>query len=228
MDLRIAPADAELGRAWRGCRIVDVFTDELLSGGGGIWRNVLAHLLLSREERAAWEALPPARRDPWLRGRAAAKDALRALHGPMPPADVPVAADADGRPYAPNHPGTALSIAHCGQVAVAVAAADAVRVGVDVEPVGPLAAEVAALAFDESERAALGGLAPVRGWCAKEAAAKALGIGIDRGLTALRIVGVDDDRIRLVAADTEVTVATAEDRGLVMATCTVEKEGLEP
>src|SRR5207245_9419170 len=125
---RRSPSDPRIGRVWgatladRGsatvaCRLVDAFTDELLDEGGGIWRLMLAHLLLSEEERAAWRELGVAnrRRDQWLRGRAAAKDAVRWLwsargDGPIPPADVRIAVDGPGPPSMPHEPETVVAM----------------------------------------------------------------------------------------------------------------------
>jgi acyl transferase domain-containing protein/4'-phosphopantetheinyl transferase EntD len=71
-----------------------------------LWERVLAHLVLSRRERAEWkDIVEPARRLDWLAGRIAAKDAVRALlrrrGGPwLCPADVEIAHDDHGRPLA--------------------------------------------------------------------------------------------------------------------------------
>jgi 4'-phosphopantetheinyl transferase EntD len=204
-----------------------VLTDELLDGGGGIWRSVVVHLLLDRHERAVWQALAPPRRDGWLRGRAAAKDAVRALRGDrVPPADVPIAADDDGRPFLPDDPLTRISISHCGEVAVALVAPGTAGAGVDIEPARPVAPDAARAAFDDSERALLGEARLVHGWCAKESAAKALGLG--RPPTALRIVRDDAAEARLWVTERdgtgrELCARLWERPGLVAATCIIEK-----
>ncbi|MBD0326222.1 MAG: polyketide synthase dehydratase domain-containing protein, partial [Pyrinomonadaceae bacterium] len=61
------------------CRIIDSQVAEFLEESGGLWKRVLAHLVLSAEERDEWYALPEkgVRRTEWLMGRAAAKDAVR-------------------------------------------------------------------------------------------------------------------------------------------------------
>jgi len=102
---RLSPATNVLSVPWSspgestssgfsGCRV------ELPSGflevDKGIWREVLAHLVLSREERRQWITVPENRRREWLLSRVAAKDAVRILlrqtHGlTLYPSDVEIA-----------------------------------------------------------------------------------------------------------------------------------------
>ena len=146
--------------------------------------------VLSRAERALFQSMtgPVKRRRDWLMGRIAAKEAVRvwvlARQGfALLPADIEIAAEAEGRPVATT-PGLDvdlpwISIAHAGGAAVA-AAAD-YPVGADYELLaGVDAVLLAEGGFTEAELATLGHSVEslLGGWCAKEAAAKAAGTGL--------------------------------------------------
>jgi 4'-phosphopantetheinyl transferase EntD len=212
---RLAPARTALGEAWPAAQAVlppgtDVVCCRLqlppalhavLEADDRVWREVLAHLVLSAAERGTWQSLNAAesRRTEWLMGRVVAKDAVRGLldRRGVPgvyPADVDVHVNGDGRPH-PRGPWESritgaprLSLAHSADVAVAVAAdaTTVTAVGIDVERVRPLDDGFETLAFAEEERVTLAAApAPQRAewvlrfWCAKEAAAKAAGRGMD-------------------------------------------------
>jgi phosphopantetheinyl transferase len=167
--------------------------------GQGILWQIAAQLLLSRAERAAWSELrrPGRKRNEWLLGRAAAKDAVCALlrerHGvDVLPADVEVAADPLGRPVvggawtaklvgAPP----SVAIAHDDGLAVAVASDAEYDVGIDLERMRDLPEGFDDVAFSAEEAGLLSGVPEklrgewrLRAWCAKEAAAKAMGTGL--------------------------------------------------
>jgi phosphopantetheinyl transferase len=178
---------------------VPAFPPRFLDDGGGIWRRVLAHTVLSRQERVAWESLPanPRRRTDWLMGRIALKEAARRWiahhHGVLAlPADVEIQVGIGGKPHVAAN-GLALhgalpqvSVAHANGAAVAIAAPPDTPVGIDLEPCGR-AVEEAILtgAFTPQEQTLIkssAGQAPLnllRAWCAKEAAAKCLGQGLN-------------------------------------------------
>lgn len=184
--------------------VLDDLPDAFLTGSGGIWRNVLAGLTLTAPEYQAWQALQPkavaARQTDWLRGRVAAKDAVRLL-APQPicAADIQVlGGDPDG---APRIGGAAyfggadphVSISHSAGWAVA-ASADPRRhagVGIDLEQITPRSDAFLATAFTAEELAVLRALPEgknrdeltTRFWCAKEAAAKACGLGLQDLIT---------------------------------------------
>ena len=169
---------------------VPAFPQGFLDDAGGIWQRVLAATVLSRAERALFQSMtgPVKRRRDWLMGRIAAKEAVRAWvlarQGfALLPADIEIAAEAEGRPVATT-PGLDvdlpwISIAHAGGAAVA-AAAD-YPVGTDYELLaGVDAALLAEGGFSDAELATLGRSVEslLGGWCAKEAAAKAAGTGL--------------------------------------------------
>jgi acyl transferase domain-containing protein/phosphopantetheinyl transferase/acyl carrier protein len=226
-EARTAPATSFLSAAWpcplaglsadRGleCARMDQFPSDFLESGGGIWRRVLAHLVLARGERQTWAALegPSKRRDEWLLGRVAAKDAARrflaARHGlDLAAADIEIAVDEHGRPGLAGawrsrlSSAPVLSIAHTRGVAIAVVGDGAWYrgVGVDIEPTGRLHEGFDQVAFTDSERQLLTSLEPLdpaewrlRFWCAKEAVAKALGRGLGGRPRGFVVVRVDPD-----------------------------------
>lgn len=203
-DLRLNPQATLLGTELpaeatglpsddRGAAVlVDDLPDAFLLAHGRIWMRVLAHLVLSRRERTIWHELPGSdhRRADWLRGRAAAKDAVRALlrrHGVEAfPADVEILPGPHGAPVVhAAWPGAGappvVSITHSGEVAIG-AAADPVYAGVGVDVEAPRAlpegfAEMT-LAPDERHLDSDGDARLLALWCVKESAAKATGHGL--------------------------------------------------
>ncbi|MPZ19324.1 MAG: acyltransferase domain-containing protein [Luteitalea sp.] len=195
------------------CSRLDDLPETLLLGHGAIWLNVVAHLVLSRRERERWRGLPaaPARRCEWLLGRVVAKDAVRRLIAErfgvdLCPADVEVLPAESGRPCVSGSWQAALgctvavSISHVQGAAVALATFDADKlVGIDVERVSRRHDGFETAAFDQEELGRLTNVAGptdewlLRGWCAKEAAGKALGLGLSHGLLSLSVRDVDAD-----------------------------------
>ena len=177
--------------------------------GRPVWRDVLEHVQLGHDERAAYLVLPgpDARRTHRLWGRIAAKEAARRLHldrGGLPtfPADLLIETDAMGRPHLRERPGASfgeaplVSIAHVDGVAVALACLDpSSRPGIDVEPIVERSATFEATAFLPGELALLGDRLGderaewiARLWCAKEAVAKATGLGFVEGPSGAEVV----------------------------------------
>ncbi len=178
--------------------------------GSSIWENLWAHLICNRRERAKYWSLPEGRRrTEWIFGRTAAKDAVRAWiksrHGrDLYPADVEIVQDESGKPFirgdwigelgeAPH-----ISISH--KNSYAVAAASALPVGIDLEQVIARDEAFESAAFDEGERTILGqvngrcrGEWVARAWSAKEAAGKAVGVGLSRGPATVRIRRILDE-----------------------------------
>ena len=93
----------------------------------------------------------------------------------------------------------AISIAHADGVAVAIAARNpSARVGIDLEPIADRPEGFEAAAFTQRERSLLDRCPAAdrdewitRFWCAKEAAAKATGIGLADGPSGAEVVGSD-------------------------------------
>lgn len=182
------------------CRRVEKFSEELLLRHGKIWLKALAYLILSRRERGIWRKLdlPDRRCLEWILGRAAAKDAvcnlLRKNYSiELCPADVEIESDEYGQPIAKiplselSDRIPSVSIAHKKEIAVAVAVEgrEAVDIGIDIEHLHSLKDGFVKMVFCPYEQELLP--APeasmfdewvLRLWCAKEAAAKAIGTGL--------------------------------------------------
>jgi len=131
---------------------------------------------LIEQERQLVAAAAPTRRAEFAAGRVCAHRALRAID-----ADVPVVGRGSRRqPVWPA--GTTGSISHTADVALAVAAVRTSTLGglgVDIEVVGALDAEVQAIVLDRDERAACEATpdpsaTATTAFCCKEAAFKAL------------------------------------------------------
>lgn len=183
---------------------VPKFFDGFLTEAGGIWRKVLSRTLLSGEELAQFHALPPRpkRLEDWLVGRIAIKEAarqwiLRHYGVLLMPADLVVRYSDSGKPYLSGEgldhlgPMPEISVAHSGGEAVAAASRPGQAVGVDFEWHGRIktpdllqggfsAAEQAVIAVQAgSGDDGRGEARALLGWCAKEAAAKLLGEGLN-------------------------------------------------
>ncbi len=204
---RLAPPRGFLGEVWMDgllppglhARRVAPFDNDLLAQGGGIWGRGLAHMVLSRSERAAWYALPASgpRREEWLMGRIAAKEAARdwvrtRLQLELASADIEVANDARGRPLLKiaalnNVQMPAVSISHSHGWAAAVVADPGLAIGLDYQPLKPVRAdELIRGGFADAEQrwfipfaVADRGLVATALWSAKEAASKAAGSGLE-------------------------------------------------
>ncbi len=231
---RLSPATTMLSRSWRGplaslaelewaeCCRLDL-PRRFLEIDEGIWRDVLAFLVLSRKERQAWQALKgsEARRTEWLLGRLAAKDAMRSLVFRLTgervhPADIELETDERGRPiprgdWARRIGGLpVVSVTHTGDVAAAVAARRAAGggVGIDVERVRRLGEDFVSVVMGPDETGRLAAMSEAereewtcRLWCAKEAVGKAIGRGLDGAPWKLAIQRIEPEagtvRIRL-------------------------------
>jgi phosphopantetheinyl transferase (holo-ACP synthase) len=243
--LFVRPADhAALSRPWLQdqaglvVRRVDDLDWDFLSTGQGIWQRMLANLYLSREEREEFYTMSQngPRRAQWLLGRLAAKEAAgiwlenKGIIRPAP-ADLRVAGDENGRPElrwaVPDEDRSLprITISHCGTVAVAAAGEPEHALGLDYENAavskpGPWLREAftqaelsLAKSGDDQELLAL--------WCAKEAAAKALGLGLRGGPTAFRITTWDagSGRARVKSPDGELAVRIWRKGSEVLALC---------
>lgn len=177
---------------------VPMIAPELATQSGGICMRVLAHVLLSEEERGEWRLLQgsPRRHREWLSGRAALKEAVRhwihARTGRMVhAADVVVRHEEYGAPFVDGWwNGTLVeapqvSLSHSGETCLAAVAEPGLAVGVDFESLGRVQPELVAQSLAAHERPLVDGLSGaaldervLRLWCAKEAASKCLGIGL--------------------------------------------------
>jgi len=175
-------------------RYVPAFDEQFLEEGGGIWKNMLAHMALNRAERVQYNALPAKgrRREEWLLGRIAAKEAARAWISEhygleLANADIEIGNDANGAPYAVSpylgdRPLPAISLAHSRGHAVGCAAPPGMAPGVDYQRTEHVDLhDVAKGALSEQDLEMAGGstdAAMLALWAAKEAASKALRTGL--------------------------------------------------
>ncbi len=150
-----------------------------------ITRDYFARRYLTAREWEAYRDLPERRKEDWLAGRVAAKDAVRLLlwergMGPLWPIEVEIPTGADGAPEvrAPGELDLRVSISHKQGRAVAMVA-EGVDPGVDLETIEARPPELERAAFTEREREWLSSRPEAerdgwraRLWAAKEAAAK--------------------------------------------------------
>ena len=198
------------------------FSEAFCAQSNGIFLRILAHALLGFDELAQWRALTGSvkQRRQWLLGRAALKEAVRVLVYEQTgrllyPSDVAVAHDSQGAPVvdgwwcgvlaeAPH-----VSLSHNERASLAAAASGS-PVGVDLEDLGRIQRpELLADSLTGGERASLHGLAGealeerlLRFWCAKEAAAKQLGVGLG-GSPEQFEVSFDDEALARARVDFE-------------------------
>ncbi|MGH3912910.1 MAG: beta-ketoacyl synthase N-terminal-like domain-containing protein [Pseudonocardiaceae bacterium] len=206
-----SPRDAALGAQWKTlvdglpaaetfiCWRIDELPLDALTAHGRIPQRILAPWVLSRRERAAWTSLTGSeqRRSEWLLGRAAAKEATRAILRnsfdlDLYPADVDITTDEHGNLVAGGSWASGMqrvplvSLAHCAGGVVAIAGADprCQGIGVHLERIDRTDTAIGHLSLDPHERALLAPLdrAEQQEWalrlrCAREAAGSALGCG---------------------------------------------------
>ncbi|MGB5962863.1 MAG: beta-ketoacyl synthase N-terminal-like domain-containing protein [Coleofasciculaceae cyanobacterium] len=198
---RLQPQTSYLSTAWMQsdlglvCRRIEPFPEHFLDDSWGIWKRVLAHLMLNQAERNFWYKLPEkgGRRTDWLLGRIAAKEALsqwakQTFNLELASADIEILPNDLGKPlvscpelevigWLPN-----ISISHSRGYIIAGVAPANMQLGLDLEYLDvPRPDDWLLGAFTEQELA----LAPqinreitIGFWCAKEAAAKAFGTGL--------------------------------------------------
>jgi phosphopantetheinyl transferase len=232
------------------CQCVEEDADEA-------WDEASAPYILLEPEWRIWHRLPQAAaRRQWLRGRVAAKDAIRLLvmerYGLTASLEViSILPDAHGQPTVscPGLPdegaGLCLSLSHCGNTSVALATerSEFCRgVGIDVESPMDCHEGLAEGGFTSVETSLLDDFpAPERDawllrlWCAKEAAGKALGVGLQGDPLNYRVSRINRLR-QTVEVEASVVPPPAEpstppvrmtahvgcDRGLAFAVATLE------
>lgn len=188
------PALAGLLPAELCLRRLPALPEGLLDDGGSIWKRVVAHMVLSRAERALFYALPThgPQREHWLMGRLCAKDAVRdwlALQGKpaLSAAEVEILDDARGQPLVriaalPLEPAPSVAISQGDGETLALVSTTGVTLGVQAQRLASvdtdalirnsfIAAEQHWLALPAGER----GFAAVALACAKAAAVQAAG-----------------------------------------------------
>ena len=208
----LAAVEGEAGlHAWR--LGTDDFPEGFFTSHGGVWQRVLAHTVLSRPNGRPGAGCVRRRPGGWSgcsgawRRKCALRAFLESRHGlRLSPADVEISPDAEGRPVAGG--AWTRGVAGADPFAVACRAgwrwpwsgtrAAAAGVGVDVEQAGRLGPDADRVAFTAGEQALLASLDEegretwrLRLWCAKEAVAKAVGLGLLGGPRSFVAEGVD-------------------------------------
>ena len=198
------------------CRIFD--TD------GSIRSQIPYDNFFTQKELGEWFKLPHQvkRRQEWLLGRLAAKDAVRLLlrdrYGlEVYPLDIEITKERNGKPIIGGELNKKLglllsiSIAHSGGTSVAIAGdcGDHNCVGIDIEQICQSSDGLKRVTLTGEERSLLSTV-PVstrdewflRLWCAKEAVAKAVGQGMVGGPRSLVVknLEVGDGRVDLTLA----------------------------
>lgn len=200
---RISPQTEFLSTPWMQMeteliiRRMSPFPENFLDASWGIWKRMLAHLMLNSSERKIWYALPDnngLRRTEWLFGRIAAKDAVRQwaqqhLGISLAPVDIEIRTTEMGKPYAVSSilqqikiPD--LSISHSQGFAIAGLAPENQLIGIDLERYQNNN-EFLQNAFTLQENSLFDSIveetknfARLGLWSAKEAASKAIGLGL--------------------------------------------------
>jgi phosphopantetheinyl transferase len=182
-------------------------------------RELIMRNYLAGTERDDYDRHPPRGRRLWLLGRIAVKDAVRHLlwgdgEGGIFPAELRVANDEGGRPYVTGAYGRTLpeltvSLAHCGEVGVALARYG--PCGIDVEEIKPRTESTVDAALGARERALfdeLGGgdLWFARFWTAKEAVAKLRRTGLRGEPRDFEVVAAATDELTVCAGGTDYRV----------------------
>jgi len=215
---------------------VEGISADFLDQGWGIWKRALAHMILNSDERKRFYELPEEgpRRNEWLLGRAAAKAVIRRwarreFDLEVDSADVEILNDKNGKPYAEckeisdQAPMPSLSISHTREAAVAAIDPYGNGIGLDFEsPDQRQIGDWLQTAFTESELALIGSvdgdqLLPF--WCAKEAAAKAVGTGLGGTPEDWVVASVTDDEILIENEGRSIPVRTFTEGNEVVAIC---------
>lgn len=175
-----------------------MFSESFCSQSGNIFLRILALIYLSFEEREEWSALTGSlkHRRQWLMGRACLKEATRYWIAQQTghllySTDIIVRHDDQGAPYVDGAwcstlGAPSVSLSHDHEICLAAVTDPVNRVGIDREAIGRVQKpELLSSALTPTEQALLQGLDEIslqdrllRIWCAKEAAAKFLGVGL--------------------------------------------------
>lgn len=240
------PPDLSIDRANVACSYLPVGQLDFSGADGEVLREVIAHIILGRQEREQWYSLsyPEPRRTEWLLARLTGKEAIRRLLVQQGctdvwPADILIVADEHGRPQAMGpwmtHLGwqPQLSLSHSQGHVVALAAhlTDSGEIGIDIEPIRALDASFSQVAFTPAEVSLLEGLPDkemdqwrLRLWCSREAAVKALG-GIPEDPITITKINRQTGMVSAIATVTspgkerELTMISFQQDGLISAVC---------
>ena len=222
----------ENARAWRRLRHRVSAIEPLARSARGMWENLWAHLILSRRELAEYRTMsnPLAARAMDFRAGHREGCGARVGQAPLRPRSLPGRRRGSGRKRkaAGRRPLASklgvvpprVSISHKGTVAVAAAAAH--DLGIDIEAVEPRGDAFETVAFDERERRILGGFSgphrdewTTRAWCAKEAAGKVTGFGLNGNPRSLIVERIDPGQGQIVVSRQKPALSETGERFVV-------------
>jgi len=229
---------------------VPMLSEEFCAQSGAICLRILAHALLGPVERDEWRALQGhlRRKREWLFGRGALKEAVRLWVQEQTghllyPSDIVVGHDAMGAPVVSGWwceaitPAPRVSLSHNADTCLVGIAAPEQPVGVDLEALGRVKKpELLVDSLADAELPLVQGLQGpaldervLRLWCAKEAAAKCLGLGLQGQPSAFVVAALDAgcDRMLVRHGDETVDVRVARREGTIIAVAGQATNGME-
>jgi phosphopantetheinyl transferase len=224
------------------CRRILPQSERFLEALGGVMKHIVAHLMLNAKEREHWYGLPEKghRRCEWLLGRIAAKDALRqwakqTFQRELAPVDIQILSTQSGKPlvHCPELERLAqlpdLSISHSRGYIVAALASPGRCIGIDVQRLeGIRVDDLLSGAFTQQELDLLAPLPqPDRSrsivglWCAKEAAAKAAGMGLMGNPRQWQVIhySPSDQQVVIIHAGKSFQIQLYYTEGEILAIC---------
>jgi acyl transferase domain-containing protein/phosphopantetheinyl transferase (holo-ACP synthase) len=227
-----------------------LLTEDFCAQSGNIFLRILAHVFLSFEEREEWRALSGSvrRRREWLLGRAALKEASRhwifqQTGHLLYPSDIVVRHDEHGAPYVDGSwrdaliAAPAVSLSHNARACLAAVTGPQHAVGVDIEDIGRIQQpELMVESLTSHERAFVQDLNGVvlderllRLWCAKEAAAKYFGLGLQGEPAAFEVSFLDEKcaQARVDHGEATVEVSISRDGNSIIAVAGDQFRGTE-
>lgn len=247
-EFRRDPLNGRLGRFYAAGQNKDIvlwrldnFSENFCAQSGGIFLRILARALLGFDELGEWRELAEKRvnyQRKWLLGRACLKEAVRywiyqQTGETLYPSDIIVRHDEDGAPYVAGWWSETLitapevSLSHDKMMSVAAVSFSGSPVGVDVEQVGRIQqTDLVKECLNEQEKLMLVGIAGeelddrlLRFWCAKEAAAKYLGLGLQGQPERYKVSfnGNDWERAQVSFADMVINVTLNRDQNTMLA-----------
>lgn len=229
---------------------VPLLSEEFCAQSGSICLRILAHALLSPAERDAWRTLQGhlRRKREWLFGRVALKEAVRSWIWQQTgqllyPSDIVVQHDALGAPVVGGDwtqtliAAPRVSLSHNARACLAAVAAPDQPVGVDLEELGRIRQpQLLADALSPAEQQLTQGLQGaalderlLRLWCAKEAAAKCLGIGLQGRPDRFVVAAADEacERLLVLHESGAVEARVLRRESTIIALAGQETSGLE-
>ncbi len=227
------------------CRRIKPIMKTFWTDSWGIWARKFAHTILNENERKEYYSFKAdyIKNENFLLGRLAAKDAIRQWlndehNETLAPLDIEIKHNGDGKPFA-SCPSLShiqlpeISISHSNEYSIAAAAPIGKKIGIDFERIrDDLSVDdlltagftqdekdiIEAVDADKRERTIIGI------WCAKEAAAKALGTGLKYDPTKWTVTSLpsEDGNLVIVHEGEEYHCTTWNAKNAVLAVCLID------